>query len=149
MLEVYPAYLKLGWKHSVSCVSRTPRTRNTHHRRESTCCPYTISRRIADSLKCPARSSASRSVAESSESSSLSWRSTSALHPGLGLAAGGIAACLPRHCLRRTSNLYLYSYLSILCTCVSGCVSGVYLLPRQKHTDTRVSAPLTPSVSNI
>ena len=147
MLDVYPVYLKLGWKHSVSCVSRTPRTRNTHHRRESTCCHYTISRRIADSLKCPARSSASRSVAESSESSSLSWRSTSALHPGLGLAAGGIAACPPRHCARRRDTCTLtsvqYSYLSTLCTCVSGCVSGVYLLPRQKHTDTRVSAPLT------
>ena len=72
MLDMYPVYLKLGWKHSVSCVSRTSQTRNTHHRRESTCCPYTISRRIADSLKLPAaRSSASRSVAEPSESSSL------------------------------------------------------------------------------
>ena len=27
--------------------------------------------------------------------------------------------------------------------CRSGCVSGVYLLPSQKHIDTRVSAPLT------
>ena len=142
MLDVYPVYLKLGWKHSVSCVSRTPRTRNTHHRRESTCCPYTISRRIADSLKCPARSSASRSVAESSESSSLSWRSTSALHPGLGLAAGGIAACPPRHCARRR-EIILVLLPQYTFTCVSGCVSGVYLLPRQKHTDTRVSAPLT------
>ena len=33
MLDVYPVYLKLGWKHSVSCVSRTSQTRNTHHRR--------------------------------------------------------------------------------------------------------------------
>ena len=33
MVDVYPVYLKLGWKHSVSCVSRTSQTRNTHHRR--------------------------------------------------------------------------------------------------------------------
>ena len=33
MLDMYPVYLKLGWKHSVSCVSRTSQTRNTHHRR--------------------------------------------------------------------------------------------------------------------
>ena len=33
MLDVYLVYLKLGWKHSVSCVSRTSQTRNTHHRR--------------------------------------------------------------------------------------------------------------------
>ena len=33
MLDVYPVCLKLGWKHSVSCVSRTSQTRNTHHRR--------------------------------------------------------------------------------------------------------------------
>ena len=51
-------YLKLGWKHSVSCVSRTSQTRNTHHRRESTCCPYTISRRIARAhSSCPRRAS--------------------------------------------------------------------------------------------
>ena len=32
MLDVYPVYLKLGWKHSVSCVSRT-RPDQKHSRR--------------------------------------------------------------------------------------------------------------------
>ena len=143
MLDVYPVYLKLGWKHSVSCVSRTSQTRNTHHRRESTCCPYAISRRIA------AAAGARTGSSGSGTSSSLASAAGATLpahraRSGLGLAAGGIAACLPRHCAPSDVKLtYLYSYLSILCTCVSGCVSGVYLLPRQKHTDTRVSAPLT------
>ena len=141
MLDVYPVYLKLGWKHSVSCVSRTPRTRNTHHRRESTCCPYTISRRIADSLKCPARSSASRSVAESSESSSLSWRSTSALHPGLGLAAGGIAACPPRHCARRREIILVLLPQYTLYLCIWLCIWCVSASKTETHRYTRIRTP--------
>ena len=150
MLDVYQVYLKLGWKHSVSCVSRTSQTRNTHHRRESTCCPYTISRRIADSLKLPAaRSSASRSVAEPSESSSLSWRSTSALHP-----ASCMRSCTCIASWQYTSlsavlyTLYLCIWLCIWCvsafdpeTRVSVCIctlTPVYLasriVPQKRHS---------------
>ena len=51
MLDVYPVYLKLGWKHSVSSVSVLSQTRYTH-RNDDQCQlhnklhRYTISRRI-------------------------------------------------------------------------------------------------------
>ena len=143
MLDVYPVYLKLGWKHSVSCVSRTRTDRNTvtAQGREAythtsltrlTLHAYTINRRIADSLKLPeARSSASHSASESSESSSLSWRSTSALHP-----ASCMRSCTCRAChvsLRATRSLCVSHWLCIWCISASKSETHRYTRIRTPH----------------
>ena len=144
MLDVYPVYLNWAGNilHSVSCVSRTSQTRNTYHRRESTCCPYTISRRIADSLKLPAaRSSASRSVAVQSRPSPRHSRGAPHLRSTLHLACAAAHAS-PHGSTQACRGLvyfvpvYLAVYLVCICfrprnTCICvylypyPCVSGI------------------------
>ena len=145
MLDMYPVYLKLGWKHSVSCVSRTSQTRNTHHRRR-------CSRRRACHDWCGSR----RTNGQQRLGHEL------VLGLGSGRDAAGTRRTVRigvgrwRHrrlpttslCSVGPSNLYLYSYLSILCTCVSGCVS-VCICFQDRNTQIHAYPHPSPSVSNI
>ena len=138
MLDVYPVCLKLGWKHSVSCVSRTSQTRNTHHRRR-------CSRRRACHDWCGSRrTNGQQRLGHELVLGLGSGRDAAGTRPrsGLGLAAGGIAACLPRHCAPSDVKLIL-----VLCPqytlylCIWLCIWCVSASKTETHRYTRIRTP--------
>ena len=144
MVDVYPVYLKLGWKHSVSCVSRgLPRTRNTLYSH--------LLVLLAPTLLAPTRCTRHAYHAISRTSSSLASAAGATLaarraRSGFGLAAGGIAACPPRHSVG--VKLYLYSYLSDFVP-VYLAVYLVCICFQERNTQIHAYPHPSPSVSNI
>ena len=157
---MYPVSLKLGWKHSVSCVSGTSQTRNTHHRRESTCCPYTIP--AATGAAAAGAALATIGVAAGARTGSSGSDTSSSLasaagatllahdaRSGLGLAAGGIAACLPRHCAPVGRQTYTCTLTSVYFVPVYLAVYLVCICFQDRNTQIHAYPHPSPSVSNI
>ena len=148
MLDVYPVYLKLGWKHKKHTVSGLVALRNTvvtHTRaqRLSRCLPRSASKVLAIFERQTKQKRRIRILAERiSRNPAHTSRQTLRTHTCIPIEGTPARRYPPLLAVtRRYSPLRRY--------CVSGCVSAVYLFVTQIHVCIRVSVTLYLCISHL